>query len=576
MNPSAGTELKTAFKRIRLRAQHPKIAKKIEEDFSLSQVSSAVLAARGFKPTDELKHYIRPTLKEGLPDPFKLKNIDKAVEIIGQTIKQGAPIAICSDFDVDGLSGGAQAVHFLRSVGAKVTPYVPDRFKDGYGLNERIINAAHKDGCALVIAIDYGTTNIKEIELARSLGMKSIVVDHHHVGADHSRPDAFVNPQQPGCGFANGILSAAGIVWFLLWALKVSIPEAKDVEVKNYLDLACLGTICDMVPLIGANRVIAKRGLELLTDTKRVGLVSLKDAAGIRSTVNCHDVGFAIGPRLNAAGRMVHGEVVIELLTTDDTDRASRLAGKLNRLNTDRQETESIVKEKAIKSLMNSKTLPWGVVVWDENFHTGVVGIVAQRLVEQFYRPSVVLGIDSDGIWKGSVRGIRGFSVIKTLEAVSKYLVKYGGHEGAGGLSVKAENLEGFVAAFNDECRKRLSDLEIDPFVDADTEVTFEDLSLDLVRELSGFSPFGTGNPVPVLLTRGVKVMEVKDIKGSHLKVTFQDGKRYLTGMLWRQSKHPDLIAGKFIDLAYRIDKSTFNGYTELQANIQAVEASKL
>ena len=436
-------------KRIKLKTCDLSVAKKIEEFVAVQPVTARVLAARNYLPDKKLQNYIDPTLSKGLSDPKDLVGFDKAVKVISQAILDNQAVAIACDFDVDGLSGGAQAVHFFKSIGVKAKVYVPDRFKDGYGLNENIVKQACKEGFGVLITIDYGTTNVKEIELAKSLGLKTIVIDHHHVGETRSMPDAFINPNQPGCNFADKILSAAGLVWYLIVGLKKALPSAQHIDPKSYLDLACLGTICDMVPLVGVNRVIAKRGLEVLSVTERLGLIALKNVAGIKGVVNCHDVGFGIGPRINAAGRMLDGSVVIELLTTGDTDLSQKLAAKLNRLNSDRQDTESIVKDKAIKVIQSRGILEPGLIVWDKDFHTGVVGIVAQRLVETFYRPAVVLGVDSDGLYKGSVRGIKGFHVAESLQAVGDCLVKYGGHSGAGGLSVTAEKLPEFVERYN-------------------------------------------------------------------------------------------------------------------------------
>ncbi|MBX7136360.1 MAG: single-stranded-DNA-specific exonuclease RecJ [Oligoflexia bacterium] len=564
--------VRTAYRGIRLKQQRPQIAQHIEREFKLGSIAARILAARGFKPDQDLKNFIAPSLKEGLPDPRKLKNLDAACALISEIAASGGKVAICCDFDVDGLSGGAQANHFLTAAGVETRVFVPDRFTDGYGLNERLIKAAADWGAKLLIAIDYGTRNQKEIAVAKALGLKTIVIDHHHVGSAAPGADVFINPQQRGCGFAGGILCASGLVWYLLVGLRSKLPRAANLDVRSYLDLACLGTICDMVPLIGANRVIAKRGLDLLGTTKRPGLVALKSVIGINGEVSCSNVGFGIGPRLNAAGRMVHGEMVIDLLTTDDSELAARVARQLNKLNTERQETELRVKEIAVEYIRGSGYLPSGLVVWDKEFHTGVIGIVAQRLVEQFYRPAVVMGLDTDGIFKGSVRGIKGFSVVEALEACAEHLIKCGGHEGAGGFSVEEARIEAFKEAFEAECARRLDSIEVVPYAEADTEAQLEDIEMDLVHELEQFAPFGMGNPGPQILLAGLKVVEVKILKNAHLKATFSDGKRYLAGFLWRQTSHPALNVGATVNVVCKPDYSVFNGQTEIQANLQAIE----
>jgi single-stranded-DNA-specific exonuclease len=573
--------LATAHRQIRLRPQKPKIATQIASAYQLSNVASRVLAARGFTPGDELTHFLEPTLKEGLPHPSQLLNLDAACQLIAEVVQQGKSIAICCDFDVDGLSGGSQVAHFLRSAGAKVQVFVPDRFADGYGLNETVVRSICDSGFSLLITIDFGTTNEIELGVAKELGLSTIVVDHHHVGSHQPPCDVFINPQQPSCGFSGGVLSAAGLAWYLIAGLRPvlnkALPTVTLPEARSYLDLACLGTICDMVPLRGPNRVIAKRGLETLAATKREGLMALKRVIGCRETVSCYDVSFGIGPRLNAAGRMVHGEVVVDLLTTSDRTVSERLAGTLNRLNAERQETELKVKERAVQQLearYQGTGLPSALVVWDKHFHTGVIGIVAQRLVEMFYRPAIVMGLDSEGIFKGSVRGIRGFSVVGALESVGTNLLKFGGHEGAGGFSVEERKIPAFVEAFISECELRLRSIDSSPSAEADTEIGLADLSQALVEEFKRLAPFGMGNPNPQLLARKVKVLAVRQLKSAHLKATVSDGAQTLSALLWRQTSHPALIPGNLVDIVFRPEVSSFNGRAELQLNLQAVQQS--
>lgn len=559
-------------KQVRVRAQHDDVALAIAQGCKVSPVVARILAARGFHPGVDLQNYLSPTLKEGLPDPSTLKNLMLACQKIKEVAAAGRPIAICCDFDVDGLSGGSLVHSFFIDVGIQSRVFVPDRFADGYGLNEKVVREIAERGFGMLLTIDFGTTNIKELTVARELGLVTVVVDHHHTGGNIPPADVFVNPHQEGCGFANKIPCAAGLAWYLVMGLRRHL-DVSNIDPKSYLDLACLGTICDMVPLVGVNRIIAKRGLELLSETKRIGLRAMKNIIGVRGPVGCSDVSFGIGPRLNAAGRIVHGEVVVELLTTKDSVRAEKLAKQLNDLNAERQTIEGTVKDEAIKAVENSGGPGPGLVVWNPEFHTGVIGIVAQRLVETYYRPSVVMGMDSEGIFKGSVRGIRGFSVVEALGSVSRYLLKYGGHEGAGGFSIRKENLENFRDAFVAECQQRLSGIETVPYADADTEVTLPEISLALVEELKGLAPFGTGNPAPTVLLRNARVVEVKTLKDAHTKALLTDGYRYISAIMWRQKSHPALVLKGVVDVVFRPEASSWNGTTELQANVQAVQA---
>lgn len=566
-------------RKVALREQQPEAALEMMRLYNLSAIAARILAARGLKANDELQHFLDPTLQKGLPDPDGLKGLPQACEIILQHIAENLPIAICCDFDVDGLSGGAQVFDFLRRQGALVKVFVPDRFSDGYGLNERTVQLIAENGFKLIICVDFGSTNMIELSLARSLGLKTIVVDHHHVYHPELPCDVFINPQQAACRFADGLLCASGLAWYLVAGLKKRLRKQSDVDPRSYLDLACLGTVCDMVPLRGVNRVLAKRGLQTLSETTRVGLQALKRIAGINKAVTCYDVSFAIGPRLNAAGRMVHGEVVIDLLTTTDCDFADKLARKLHRLNAERQEIELQVKEEAVRQVQeqvmeSGEGLPSALVAWNEKFHTGVIGIVAQRLVEMFYRPAAVLGFDKDGIFKGSVRGVKGVSVVETLAEVKEYLIKFGGHEGAGGFSIEERKIPSFKKAFNEACARKTAGADLFPTVDADTEVNIGDVTVSLIKELQSFSPFGIGNPGPQLLLRNLLVKEVKVLKDAHLKVIFSDQKNTITGLLWRRKSHPSLVVGNKVDIVGKADTNTYGGANTIQISLSAAEDS--
>lgn len=551
------------FKQVKLREQNLKAAAEIAKQYSLSPLASRVLAARDFKTGSELENFLTPALKTGLPDPSNLKGLKDAVKLLASTLKQGKNISISCDFDVDGLTGGSQLYDFLKRLGAKTSVLIPDRFSEGYGLNERIVREA-KD---LLVTVDFGTTNPKELALAKELGLKTIVIDHHFV-KEIPPCDVFINPQQEGCGFADKILSASGLVWFFLLGLKKELDC--EIDLKEFLDLAALGTICDMVPLTSVNRIIAKRGLEALSLTNRRGLRSLKALAGISNPVSCYDVGFGLGPRINAAGRLVSGQMVVELLTTDDTSKADSIASKLHNLNAERQDIEAEMKSLAFSKVPEDP--PWGIVSAHETFHTGVIGIVAQRIVEAFYRPAVVLGPDSDGIYKGSVRGIKGFNVVLALSELSAHLEKFGGHEGAGGLSIKEDSISKFKLAWENLCQDKLKALETEPSVEADTEASLKELHVDSIKELESFAPFGIGNPSPQILFPELKVLDVKLIKSAHLKVTLSDGKATVPGLFWKLTSHPNLNPGKIVNVVAKPSINSYNGYQDIQLVLSAVQ----
>jgi single-stranded-DNA-specific exonuclease len=559
-------------KSVQLKAQKLEEAKKIAEVYSLSAVTARVLAARGFLADSRLKNFIHPSLKDGLIHPSELCGLKEAAEAIKEALNQKHKIAITCDFDVDGLTSAAQLADFLGRVGAEVQVFVPDRFKDGYGLSSEIIKTARQAGNELLICLDFGTHNNAELDFARTQGFKTIVIDHHIIGDQKCPADIFINPHRSDCGFADKTLCTAGLTWYLILALKSVLGDlAAAIDPREFLDLACLGTVCDMVPLIGVNRVITKRGLEVLTQSERPGIVALKEVAGVRGPVSCYDVSFALGPRINAAGRMVSGEVVVELLTTKDIARAHKLANVLHRLNFKRQEEDLKVRNKAIAIVEERAAAEHGIVVWGEEFHTGVVGIVAQRLVEKYHRPAIVLGKEKEGTYKGSVRGIRGVNVVEVLTSLKHLLVKFGGHESAGGVSLEERHLENFSAAFDAACEKALSEKSLIPVIECDTEVTLLELSMSVINEIKSLSPFGIGNPQPTVMIKDLTVLDVKTLKSEHLKAVFSNGKQTLEAVWWRQPSHPSLKKGAKVTVAFRADLNNFNGLTSIQANIQAI-----
>jgi single-stranded-DNA-specific exonuclease len=564
-------------KEIKLRKQDAKSAAALVASRRFSELAARVLAARGYTPGPELDRFLEATLKAGVDSPDKLMGLSEAAELLASNIDAG--IGVCCDFDVDGLSGGAQLASFLSALKVPFEVFVPDRFEDGYGLNEKMVHAIVSKGFKVLVCVDYGTTSVKELTLARAKGLKTVVVDHHHVESKPPPCDVFINPQQRGCGFAGKTLCASGLVWYLVMRLRRVLENrlkesGAKIETRDFLELACLGTVCDLVPLVQTNRVIAKKGLEALTHTARPGLTAMKKLMGVTGEVSCFDVSFGIGPRINAAGRMVNGSSVIELLTTQDAARATEIAKQLHELNAERQEAEAFVKDAALEVLRDRGDLPAGVVVWREDFHTGVIGIVAQRLVEMFYRPSIVLGADKDGVFKGSVRGVKGFSVVGALSDCGEFLIKYGGHEAAGGLSVHEENLESFAMRFAEICVERLGEAPRPPVAEADTVAQLSEVSIHSVNELKSFAPFGMGNPTPTVLLEKMRVQSLKVLKDAHLKIILSQGTGAINAFMWRRTEHPLVREGSVVDVVCKLDINTFQGNESVQATVEAVRAA--
>jgi single-stranded-DNA-specific exonuclease len=328
------------------------------------------------------------------------------------------------------------------------------------------------------------------------------------------------------------------------------------------------------VPLRGVNRVVASKGLSLLGVTQRPGLLALKKVIGAPGEINGNHVGFGIGPRINAAGRMVNGSAVIKMLTTRDQKKADSVAEKLNRLNKERQDTEGRIKTTAFSRIESMRELPWGIVLYDEAFHTGVIGIVAQRISEAFYRPAVVAGWDGT-YFKGSVRGVKGFSVVGALTACGEFLEKFGGHEGAGGFSVSPQKVEDFAIAFNAESKRQLATLPQSPLALADTVCTLDELSVAAINSLKVMAPYGMGNSAPQLAIENLHVLSVEVLKGAHLKVTLSDKNTTRSGLMWRCIEHPELYVGNRVSVVCKPEINSFRGVEDVQLQLQAVSACK-
>jgi single-stranded-DNA-specific exonuclease len=555
------------------------VAKSFEKEASeiaistgLNIITSSILSSRGFKNNEKLRQYLNPTLKNGISDPFLIKNLKEASERIIQAMSEKKKIAICCDFDVDGLTGGAQLITLCRDTGTPVQSFVPDRFTEGYGLNIRMIDEALDCGCQLLLSVDFGTKNPDELIYAKNRGLETIVIDHHYVGDDTVPCDVLINPQQTGCGFADGMLSASGLVWHLILGIRNILRNRLTIEPKKYLDLACLGTICDMVPLLGINRVLAKKGLDTLNLGSRPGIKAIIEDGGIKGTISSYEVSFAIGPRINAAGRMEQGNLVLDLLTTRDSSKAKNLAKKLSKLNIDRQKTEDRVREIAIKEVESMSIVPYGIVVANANFHPGVIGIVAQRLVEKYKRPAAVIGCDNLGVFKGSVRGISGISVVNLLNEVSHLLDGFGGHEGAGGFTVQETKVPCLVNEFNAVCSKYSSRIDSPPPLVVDAKVSLQELTFDLIDEFNIFSPFGVGNKNPLLLLENVVITHFNTLSLKHLKIIFNDGNLSCEAVWWRRSSHYAVKVGNRVNVAFRPSKNLWNGRVSLQAHIEDIE----
>ncbi|RMG39565.1 MAG: single-stranded-DNA-specific exonuclease RecJ [Candidatus Dadabacteria bacterium] len=563
-------------------------AYRIRKKFGVSVVTSRLLAVRGFGANKSLEKHLSPAL-EHLPDPAKLKNLERAAEEIAGAVLRGESVAICCDYDVDGTSSAAILSRFLEAVGGQGAVFAPDRFKDGYGLNNKMVEdiASSPDAFKLLVTLDYGTKNETELSLASKLGLKTIVIDHHHKpeGAE-TAGDVMVNPKQEGCGFAGEILCTAGLSWYLVNAIREKLisfgdrdiaKKASEFSTDQLLPFVALATVADVVPLVGANHTLTALGMRELERTEIVGLKALLEAGRLSDDIRAEHIAFRLGPMINAAGRVLSEAqegrpgalFVVELMTTGDFDRARELASMLFKANQERKEVERNMKAQALKlardEIARFGGLPSAFVLYDSSFHEGVVGITAARLVEQFNRPVIILSKDQDGNLKGSGRAPEGVHLAEILEELKNDLLKGGGHAKAAGLTLPEENLERFRSHFIEACERALADMPAALKVRADLKITLSELKQSgsvLYDELKKLEPFGEANPAPRFLVENVQIVLVEDLGASSqssghkkfiLRQSSKDGTdTYLTAVWWHSSDQTVLKEGDVIDLVFQ------------------------
>lgn len=545
------------------------------EGLNMSPLMARLLVLRGLADAESAKTYLSSSLRSDLPSPFAMAGMEPAVERIVRAVKNKELIGIWGDYDVDGTTGAAVLVSFLREIGAAPVYHVPHRIEEGYGLNVEGLKRLRKSGVDLVVTVDCGISNACEVQAARAFALDIVVVDHHQPPDELPPAVAVIDPHRRDCSFPDKGLCAAGLAFYLVIALRAKLRESgwfasgDGPDVRRYLDIVTLGTIADMVPLKGVNRTLIKRGLVELGVSTRPGLLALKQVAGIQpGAVSAGQVGFQLGPRINAAGRVDYGIKVVELLTTDSSDVAIRIAQELDEHNRERRVIEAEVLEQALaqaEKRVNGADR-YSLVLSGEGWHAGVLGIVASRIVERFHRPTVVIGFN-DGAGKGSARSIRGFHMVEGLRLCAGYLDKFGGHEYAAGLSIKTEKIEPFAAAFEGAAREYLTPEDLLPLLEIDAPLSLPDIGLSLMRELEALKPFGIGNPEPLFMTRGLEVCERK-LFSAGARFRFRQDARVIGGVAFGAGEDFPGVPGTKVDVAYRLSENEWNGSTSVEMKI--------
>jgi single-stranded-DNA-specific exonuclease len=567
-------------------ASIPRETAELAKAVGISDVTARILLARGINTPEEVRNFLNPTLREHLPDPAQMLNLPAAATLLLDAVAAKRSITIFHDFDVDGLTAGAQLTEFLKRIGGQVRCYVPNRLTEGYGLSKAAVDRIIEAGTEILVTVDCGIGNVEEIAHAKAKGLTVLVLDHHQP-AELPPADIIVDPAQAGCPFQRYKLAAAGVVWMLLIVLRRLArerfaDESKIPDPKEFLDLAALGTICDMVPLHEVNRLIALRGIEAMQNTRRVGLRALMEVSGVfgKPRFGAGQISFALGPRINAAGRLDDATQVGELFATGDQKTAKRLAEKIDRLNSQRRSIEEQVKKACLAQLYRdpSQCAAAAVAVFGEEYHPGVIGIVAQRLVEEFHRPAAVMAPGEtvyDGqtvqVAKGSVRSISGFNVAEVLHDLAPMLISGGGHEAAGGFTVLRERLDEFRQAFIEEAEKRLTADHLQREIKADVEAPLGAVDFVLAEELQRLAPFGVGNSSPTLVSENVTVDSAQPLSDKHLRLRLVQGTTARAAVGWGFLGHPKARKGEQVTAVYQVDINSYQGVASVQLNLKAL-----
>jgi single-stranded-DNA-specific exonuclease len=538
-----------------------------------------IIAARGYDSPEAAAAFLSPTLSVML-DPFLLRGMDTAVERLVAARRSNESICIYGDYDVDGITGTALLVSFLRAVGCRCSYFIPNRFDDGYGLNSEAIEQIIADGAELIVSVDCGITAIVEADLCRQRGVDLIIVDHHSPQAVIPDACAVLNPLQPGCSYPFKSLAGVGVAFNLLIALRARLRDQGEFsdgivpDLREWLDLVALGTIADVVPLIDQNRIYVFQGLKKLSESTRQGITSLKAVAGISGTVSCGQVGFRLAPRLNAAGRMESAVPGVDLLLGTDERETLAISNELDAANAERQQVEKQIFEDAVAMITDGGDYPGcrSIVLASGNWHQGVIGIVASRLVERYHRPTILIALGEDGIGKGSGRSIPGFHLLEALTVCSQHLTRFGGHRYAAGVSLKADDISEFAHAFESAAQGLLGVGDLIPTLNIDAEVQVDQVSEELAHQLKKLEPFGSGNPEPVLMMRGVTVIERRPVGERHIRLRLKKDGRQFAGIAFRMA---DRDVPALIDIAFYPEMNVWNGKSSLQLRIKDLRPSE-
>lgn len=545
----------------------------LADSLNISNILANLLIQRGVTNFFEAKKYFRPEL-EGLYDPFLMNGMDIASRRVIEAVTSNQKIYIYGDYDVDGTCSAAIMYLFLKELGANVDVYIPNRLTEGYGISKESIDYILTQHTQLMISVDCGITAVEEIDYAKSVGIETIICDHHQPKETLPKAVAVLDPIKPGCDYPFKYLSGAGVAFKLIRAIADRIGK-KDMALK-YLDLVALAGAADIVPLIDENRILVRKGLELINNNPRPGILALIKSAGMEpGELSAGQVVFTIAPRINAVGRLGDAQRAVELFITDDINEAERLARILEGENTERRKIDELTFSHAVQLVEESVDFEsdLGIVLHEENWHPGVIGIVASRLVEKYYRPSIML-TTVDGVAKGSARSISGFNIYEALKNCEDLLIQFGGHEAAAGIAIEIDKISEFRQRFNRILREHLSNQDILPEINIDSKISLSEISPKFIRILEQFAPFGPGNMRPVFIAENVNLANTPRIVGSnHLLTTVKQngGDKIFDAIGFNLGSFFTLISenSNSLDIVFTIEKIQKNGLSYPQIRLK-------
>ncbi len=552
-------------------------AESLASELKVPEIIGRLLLLRGVRNAEEARRFLSPSLSD-LHDPFSMKDMDKVVARLMKSFMKKEKVCVWGDYDVDGITSTSVLLIFLRQAGLDVVYHIPSRFEEGYGLNDAEIDNIYQHGTRLLITVDCGVSDTEAIEHARSIGLDVVVLDHHQVPDELPPAIGVLNPHREDCHFETEDLAAVGVAFNLVMALRAELrtrgffSDSGEPNLKEVMDLVALGTVADIVPLLGENRTITYFGLQELSAGRRPGIAALKEVSGLRwGDVTAGQVAFRLAPRINASGRLGSASKGVDLLTTRSYSKALKLARLLDEANVERQGIEQEIYQQAMEQadeLIHGQP-PQSLVLYSDNWHVGVIGIVASRLVEHFACPVVLVSLDgSEG--RGSARGLSGIHLYEAMTRCEEFLVTFGGHRMAAGLTLKREDLDNFRKSFSKAIAEQIEQGAPGKVFSVDAEVPPSSWTPSMVQALLSLAPFGLGNPEPVFLARNLLLKSVRTVGREppyHLKATAVEDGRSWDVIGFRMGERVKEVS-RHVDILYTPEFNTWDGQTSIQLRL--------